>query len=179
VFAAHDIALDVSMSVAQARLANMARSDALSDPSRHVYEDGLAQIIRVGPVGGTPWLSKLVRVRFLDPVYRQDTMTIGLRWEATGAASGFFPVLDADITLRRAGEHTTRLALAGSYRPPMGWFGATLDRTVLHQVAAATVRALLHQVAEMLTSPAPALSPPPDIRSDPVPAPFAEPEETV
>jgi hypothetical protein len=179
VFAAHEIALDVSLGVAQARLANMARGDALSGPSRHVYEDGLTQLIRVGPLGGTPWPSKLVRVRFLDPVYRQDAMTLGLRWEATGATGGLFPVLDADITVTRAGEHTTRLALAGSYRPPMGWFGATLDRTVLHQVAAATVRALLHQVAELLSSPSLAVSPRPDIRSGPAPAPFAEPEETV
>jgi hypothetical protein len=179
VFATYELALDVSLSVAQARLVNLVRSDALSGPSRLVYEDGLVQLIRVGPLGGTPWLSKLVRVRFLDPVYRQDTMTVGLRWEATGAAGGLFPVLDADISLTRVGEHTTQLALAGSYRPPLGWFGATLDKTVLRQVAAATVRALLHQVANALASPnpAPGFLPAPGI--DPVVRPYPAPEETV
>jgi hypothetical protein len=179
VFATYELALDVSMSVAQARLENMVRSDALSGPSRHVYEDGLMQLVRVGPLGGTPWLSKLVRVRFLDPVYRQDTMTLGLRWEATGAAGGLFPVLDADITLTRVDEHTSRLALAGSYRPPLGWFGATLDKTVLRQVAAATVRALLHQVANVLAPPSPAPSPRPATGSDSVPRPYPAPEGTV
>jgi hypothetical protein len=171
--------LDVSLSVAQARLVDMVRSDAFSGPSRHVYEDGLVQLVRVGPLGGTPWLSKLVRVRFLDPVYRLDVMTLGLRWEATGAAGGLFPVLDADITLMRAGEDTTRLGLAGSYRPPLGWFGATLDKTVLRQVAAATVRALVHQVADVLAPPRPALSPHPELGADSLPGPSAEPEETV
>ena len=174
-FAAHEFVLDMSLSVAQARLLDLVRSDGLNAPSRHVYEDGLVQLVRVGPLGGTPWLSKLVRVRFLDPVYRLDAMTIGLRWEATGAAGGLFPVLDADISVTRAGEDTTRLALAGSYRPPLGWFGATLDKTVMGQVAAATVRALLHQVADVLAAPGPALRPHPRIDGDA----FPQPEETV
>jgi hypothetical protein len=44
-------------------------------------------------------------------------MSVALRREATGATGRLFPVLDADISLSPAGEHTARLALAGSYRP--------------------------------------------------------------
>ena len=83
-------------------------------------------------------------------------MTVGLRWEAAGAAGGLFPVLDANISISPAGGETARLALAGSYRPPLGRLGAGLDGAILHRVATATMRCLLHSVAEALVSPAPA-----------------------
>jgi hypothetical protein len=68
-----------------------------------------------------------------------------------------FPVLDADITLLPAGEQT-KLVLAGSYRPPLGVFGATLDKIGLHHVAQATMSALLRKLASELTHDQP---PPP------------------
>ena len=54
-----------------------------------------------------PVAAKLVRVRVLDPVYRGDVMTVGLRWEATGPAGGLFPVLDADIAISPGGQEGT------------------------------------------------------------------------
>lgn len=62
---------------------------------------------------------------------RGSATTVGLRWEPTGAAAGQFPVLDADITLTPEGEHRTRLALAGTYRAPLGRLGAGLDKAIL------------------------------------------------
>ena len=103
--------------------------------------------------------AKLVRVSFLDPVYHGDVMTVGMRWEATGAAGALFPVLDANITISPAGDHTARLALAGSYRPPLGRLGAGVDRAVLHQVAAATMRSLLRNVAAAVDQPRPSRAP--------------------
>jgi hypothetical protein len=77
-----------------------------------------------------PVAAKLVRVRFLDPVYRGDVMTVGLRWEATGPAGSLFPVLDTDIAISPGGqegtpavEESARLALTGAYRPPLGRLG--------------------------------------------------------
>jgi hypothetical protein len=160
-FAAHELALEVSFGAAQARLVNLVHGERL---------------IRVGPLGDVPGASKLVRVRFLDPVYRGDAMTLGLRWEATGVTGGLFPVLDADITLMPAGEHTSRLALAGSYRPPLGRLGAGLDRVILNQVATATIRALLHEVAGALASPRPAAEHRTETASGPTPRLVAEPE---
>ena len=154
-FAAQERELEISFGAAQARLVSLARGDRLTGASQQAYDSGLAQLIRVGPLGVVPGASKLVRVRFLDPVYRDGMMRLGLRWEATGVTGGLFPVLDADITLTPEGEHGTRLALAGSYRPPFGRLGAALDRAILHQVAAATIRALLHEVADALVSPRP------------------------
>lgn len=143
-FATHQLELPVSLAVAQARLVTMAEQGGLRGASMHSFEGGVEHLIRAEPI------PKLVRIRFLDPVYRDGQMSLGLRWEATGVAGGLFPVLDADITVRKSGDDTTMLTLIGSYRPPLGAFGATLDKAVLHQVAAATIRALLRDVADTI-----------------------------
>ncbi len=83
-------------------------------------------------------------------------MSVGLRWEAAGSTGGMFPVLDATITISPAGEETARLALAGSYRPPLGRLGAALDTALLHAVATATIRHLMQGMADAITSPVPA-----------------------
>jgi hypothetical protein len=154
VFVTRELLVDAGCGLAQARLAHIAGVGGLTGVSRAAYEDGLTHMVRVGPLGDTPGVSKLVAVRVLDPVYREDTMTIALRWEATGATGSLFPVLDADISLSPAGEASTRLTLSGSYRPPLGRFGAALDKAVLSRVAVATIDALLRSVADAVTRPA-------------------------
>lgn len=153
-FVASERTLDVPCHAARARLANLVYGGGLNRASHAAYQRGLDGVIRVGPLGDMPGASKLVKVRFLDPVDHGSTMTVGLRWEAAGAAAGLFPVLDADITLKPEGEHRTHLVFAGSYRAPLGRLGAGLDRAILHRVATATIRALLADVATALTSPA-------------------------
>jgi hypothetical protein len=69
------------------------------------------------------------------------------------AGRGAVPALDADLALTAAGEHATRLSLAGAYRPPLGTVGAGLDKAIFHKVAQATVRSLLARVADALTRP--------------------------
>lgn len=147
--------LEVSLDVAQTRLVNLASKGGLSRASQHAYEGGLDPVIRVGPLGDTPGVSKLVRVSFVDPVYHEDSMTLGLRWEATGVAGGLFPVLDGDLTLTRVDADTTQLALIASYRPPLGNLGAGLDRAILGRVAEATIRALLRSIGSAIVSPEP------------------------
>lgn len=143
-FAAHQVELPVGLEAAQARLVSLARQGGLRGASLHSYEGGVEHLMRAEPV------PKLVRIKFLEPVYRDGMMSLGLRWEATGVAGGLFPVLDADITLTRSGDQTTTLALVGSYRPPLGALGATLDKAILHQIAAVTIRALLQDVADTI-----------------------------
>jgi hypothetical protein len=152
-FVADEIVLDIGFPAAQARLVNLARRGGLGSASRAAYADEQSAMIRVGPFGDAAGASKLVRVRFLAPVCRGDVMTLALRWEATGVTGSLFPVLDADIMLSPAGEHATRLALAGSYRAPLGGLGAGLDKAILNRVATATIRALLRNVAGSLVSP--------------------------
>ena len=70
-----------------------------------------------------------------------------------------FPALDADLTLRPAGEQATVLTLVGAYRPPLGGLGAGLDRAILHRVATATIRTFLGRVADAIVRPAGAVAP--------------------
>jgi hypothetical protein len=148
----------------------------LSDASEAAYKSGLAGLVRVGPLGEVPGASKLVQVSFLDPrSTSDDAMTLALRWEATGVTGGLFPVLDADIRLSAAGEQQTRLALAGSYRPPLGRLGAGLDKAILHRIATATIRALLRNVADALASPGTAAESEPRTAAHPAPPPVIAP----
>ena len=70
-------------------------------------------------------------------------------WHGTG----LFPALEADLILAAKGQDQTQVTLHGYYRPPFGRLGAGLDRALMHRVASATIRALLHSVADTLASP--------------------------
>jgi len=155
VFVAHDVLVNVSFPVARERLGDLMRADSLAEASGQAYADGLAGMIRVGPFGDVLGASKLVKVRLLEPVPKPDRVVLPLRWEATGVMGRLFPVLDADLVLTPGEEQTTRLALTGAYRPPLGGIGSGLDRMVLHHAANATVRSLLERIADHLADPEP------------------------
>ena len=174
-FVADELVLDVGVRAAQARLVNLAHRGGLNGASRAAYQDELSAAIRVGPFGDVAGTCKLARVRFLDPVCRGDVMTLVLRWEATGVTSALFPVLDADISLTPAGQQGTRLALAGSYRAPLGGLGAGLDKAILNRVATASIRALLRNVADTLASPGTTAARQAGPLSGPAPRPYIEP----
>jgi hypothetical protein len=154
-FAAHEVTVEARFNVAAARLVHLTNCGSLRGVSEAAYEGGLETVVRVGPFGDTPGLSKLVRVRVLHPVRHGTTMTAPLRWEATGVAGDLFPVLDADLILMPDGDDRSRLRLIGSYRPPFGRAGAVLDRAIMSRVAAATIRSLLERTAVVLADPAP------------------------
>jgi hypothetical protein len=145
--------LDVSFTVARSRLAALTHGGWLGSTSELAYADGLAGLIRVRPLGTVLGTSKLVRVRLLEPVPRDDTVVLPLRWEATGARGRLFPVLDANLVLTPGDHDHARLAVMGAYRPPLGAVGATLDRMLLNHAAAATVASLLTRVADSLLAP--------------------------
>lgn len=154
-FASGQLVIDVPMGAAQSRLLRLIAGGWLSTASDEAYRRSADDLLRVGPFGGKPGTSRLVRVRFTDPAYRDDAMRVGLRWEAVGVTGGLFPALDADISLTAEGDRT-RVALTGTYRPPLGALGAGLDRLVLGKIAEATIAAFLSQVSEALAAPAPA-----------------------
>src|SRR5450755_2068839 len=155
-FARHELVLGLGSEAARARLVNLTHSGWLAAASDSAYADGLAGLIRVGPFGAVPGVSKLVSVRWLEPVLRGEVMVLPLRWEATGVTGRLFPVLDADLTITPAGAGRTLLTMNGAYRPPLGAIGAELDRVVLRRAAAATIGSLLTRIADALASPAPA-----------------------
>lgn len=162
-FVAEDLVVGIGLRAAQARFANLIHGTWLAEVSKTSYDQGVTGLLRVGPA--RPVAAKLVLVSFLEPVYRGEVMTVGIRWEATGGAGGLFPVLDANITISPAspasgadiarGKESIRLALVGSYRPPFGHLGAALDKAILHRAATATIRALLRTVGDAVTNPAP------------------------
>jgi hypothetical protein len=159
-FTSQELIVDASFAAARERLARMV-ADGGRRVSRAAYNGALTHLIRVGPFGETPAVSKQVQVRLIGPVRRDGTVTVWLRWEATGPAGGLFPVLDADLQLKPESLDKTRLTLNGCYRPPLGRLGAGLDRALLHRLAAATIRALLRGIADTLTEPEHAPGPPP------------------
>ena len=154
-FVAAEMGLDLSFPAAAARLANLARGGPLTRVSEGAYGDGLTGLVWVGPTGAgaVPGVSRLVQVHVRDVVTGGEGAVLALRWQATGPGGRLFPALDADMSLTPAGEHSTRLSLAGVYRLPLAALGAGLDRAVFHKVADATVRSLLVRVADVLGPP--------------------------
>lgn len=154
VFVAHEVTIAIRYELAAARLVYLINRGALDGSSEAAYQGGQEAVVRVGPFGDTPGLSKLVRVRFLNPLRRGNSTTIPLRWEATGSTGELFPVLDADLSVTRYGDDRSLLALAGSYRPPLGRAGAALDKAIMNRLATATIRSLLASVADAIADPA-------------------------
>ena len=150
-FVGDEVLLDLTFTVARARLANLARGDSLLSVSQDAYNGGITGLARIGPLGSAPGLSRLVQVRFRDLMETNDSAGLALRWEAIGPGGGLLPVLDADITLSPSGKQATLLTLTGAYRPPLGSLGAGLDRAILHRVAAATIRSFINRVAAGIT----------------------------
>ncbi len=151
-FIGTEVRLEVGFSAAQARLANLAHGGLLHRASESAYTWG-AEAALSGSLG-PPGMSKLVKVQFRNLVTHEDSAVWALRWEADGTAGALFPVLDADITLTRAGEEATVLAVSGTYRPPLGSLGAELDRAIMHLVAEATIRAFTRQLGAVIVNPA-------------------------
>lgn len=122
------------------------------------YDEGEDLLSRVGPFGPVPGLSKAVSVKAGTVRDRDDGFVMPLQWSATGTTE-LFPVMVADLEITPLGAQLTQLRFSGSYDPPMGSLGRQLDRLLLHQLAEATVRALLKQlVAALLVEPAPRIA---------------------
>jgi hypothetical protein len=152
-FVAVEVLLDLSFPAAGTRLTNLARGGLLTRVSEAAHDDGLTGLLRVGPLGAAPGMSKLVKVHFTEVVSRGESAVLALRWTATGPDGGLFPALDADVSLASTGEHSGRLSLAGAYRPPLAALGAVRDKPVLQMVADRTVRSLLARLADALALP--------------------------
>jgi len=150
-FADQAVTLDLDFPVAREQFLLLTHGNRLDGMSQDAYADGLAGQIRVGPLGGLPGMSKLVRVSLLDPVPHDDSVLVPLRWEATGLMGRLFPVLDANLMLGEDDQGRGILRIVGVYRPPLGGLGEELDQIVLRRVASATIRSLLRRIAALLT----------------------------
>jgi hypothetical protein len=113
------------------------------------YDEGEELLSRVGPFGPVPGLSKAVSLRVGTVRDRGEGFVVPLQWSATGPTE-LFPVMVADLEVSPLGADESQLRLSGSYDPPLGAIGRQLDRLLLHQLAEATVRALLKQLVAAL-----------------------------
>jgi hypothetical protein len=156
VFVRAETLINRNFEAARASLAQLAHGCHLTEASAAAYESGLIGELRVGPAGDVRGMSKLVRVYAREPVLRDGTAVLTLRWEATGPGGRLFPALDADLTLTPLDEVSSRLTMDGAYRPPLAALGAGLDRVILNRIANATARSLLTTIAAALSGePAP------------------------
>jgi hypothetical protein len=150
-FADQAVTLDLDFPAARDQFLLLTHRNRLEAMSRDAYADGLAGQIRVGPFGGVPGVSKLVQVSLLDPVRRDDSVLVPMRWEAAGLTGRLFPVLDANLMLGKDDAGRGVLRIAGVYRPPLDGLGEELGQIVLRRVATATIRSLLRRIAALLT----------------------------
>lgn len=146
--------IGVPIAQAQERLSAYLLGDGLQTASSDAFTKGQARLVDAGFAG----LRKQVAVQSLPAYLRGDTTVIPIRWVATGPAADLFPPLDANVELDPAEGGTSQLALRGSYRPPLGRVGESLDQVLLHQVAGATVRGFLSHLSCAILAPHPAVS---------------------
>lgn len=131
------------------RLLEYLRIGGLQTASAAAVDEGETIVLRAGVAR----LTKQVAVQTMPPYHRGETLVVPLRWSATGPLGDAFPALDANLELEPTAGGHSRLVLTGSYRPPLGRLGATLDRVLLGQVARATARSFLTQVAGVVAGP--------------------------
>lgn len=149
-FVWHEQPLALDFPTAKEKFELLVHGGWLDGVSQEAYSEGISGLLRVGPFGRVPGLSKRVRLQLLEPVPHDGEVVLPIRWEATGAMTRLFPVLDANLALASGPGGKAVLRLAGSYRPPLDGVGAELDQFALHRVADATIRSLLRRIAGTL-----------------------------
>src|SRR4051794_12705733 len=127
---------------------------ALQRHSADAVAEGLDLVLSVGPRSGR--LAKEVLAHTLDTRKVGNTFVIPLRWEATGATARLYPALDANIGITPVDPLTCVLTVIGTYTPPLGVVGTTLDRAAMSRVASATIEAFLTRLARDATASVPA-----------------------
>lgn len=156
-FVREELRLNAAFVTARDRLAALAHSGSLLTAAQAASSgpdpgDGSAGLTRVGPLGPVRGLSRVVQVQLGELSAHEDSAHLALRWEADGPGGGFFPALDADITLARVDDQATTLTLTGVYRPPLGSVGAGIDQAIMRRVAVATMRDFLGRIGAAISS---------------------------
>jgi hypothetical protein len=150
-FVTRELIVDAEFGAARGRLKQIVRAAdgaGLTGMSRQAYEQTLTRLTS-DDASGDPPVSTLVDVRLKGPVKRDDTRVVWLRWEAAGEASGLLPTLDADMVLAAEGQDKSRVTLNGYYESALDDLSDS-ERSLLHHLASATIRTLLHGVADAL-----------------------------
>jgi hypothetical protein len=94
-------------------------------------------------------LATKVEVDIREPIRIASRTILPLSWSAVGGR-GLFPRLQGDLELAGLGPESTHLALSVRYQLPLGPSGTTIDPSVLHRIAEATVKDFLDRTAPRL-----------------------------
>lgn len=127
-------------------LALVERLDGLA---AEAYREGEAIRAKVG-VGREHQLgAKGVHIAAEHPLRGPLETRIPITWEASGTP-GLFPRMEGDLLLAAVSPDLTQLALHGTYHPPLGALGRSLDRKLLHRLAELSVKGLVDRIAGAL-----------------------------
>ena len=112
----------------RARLVNLAMVAGWVGRRQPPTGTGLTSCRGPGPLVRCRACRGWCRLDFLDPVERDGSVTVGMRWEADRCHRLVVPALDASMTLTAEGEQATAVTLTGVYRSRWarsapGWTG--------------------------------------------------------
>jgi hypothetical protein len=87
-----------------------------------------------------------------EPTRRRDgrTSIATLSPAHTGRADRLLPSFDTSVAVTAIDDTSCLMTIAGTYEPPFGRFGALLDRTVMHGLAASTTVEFADRLARAL-----------------------------
>lgn len=110
--------------------------------------------LTVGPGRNGRFVTNRVAGVMSGPRPRRSTSTFSLHWEPLGLSRRALPALDAEVGVTPIDETACLLSIVARYTVPFRGVGVVADRAVMSRVADATVRALLRQWADAIsTSP--------------------------
>jgi hypothetical protein len=161
VFFSEEILVDSPVERTAARLSTWLGAGEGDAAAAEATQAGRRVLARAGFAG----VSKTVEVHTARHWLRDGVTVIPLRWTATGPLRDLFPPLAANLEISAADAGKSRVALIGSYRPPLGPVGELLDRTLLFRAGEVTLRNWLRAAGEAVRIPdepqvsAPPLSP--------------------
>lgn len=139
--------VDISFDVLRTRFTG--DSEWLGPLASAATQDGETLRMRIGPTWVSGLVTREVRVTLGPSRERNDAIYRSLTWKPSGLSS-LFPLLDGDIELAPVGLLTSRISVDVVYKPPLGGFGARVDRALMHRVAASTVRSFISRIAANL-----------------------------
>ena len=111
------------------------------------YREGEELRAKVGP-----WVegfAKEVHLEIGNAEIHRTGIAYPITWTAIGATI-LFPKLNAELLLAHVGRNLTRIAIEGTYEPPLGFVGKIADRAILGRYADAAVRNWLDKLAEAI-----------------------------